>query len=392
MSNVAFNYSISCLRFLCDNPGNHIVVGDFNLPKINWCLNIIPGDFKSQEVFNWSIDCGLEQLNYSPTRFDSILDLVFCDDPLLISDLSCKEPFCLSDHDTLCFKIIPEVQVENCIKTVKVTLQWNRADWDSFNLFCVMTDWYELFKGCNNVSDYWQIFVDFFNAGINRYVPRFTSFLTTGASKKKKSQSKPCKSVRRLRVKKRKLWLRAKRNPNPTNIRNYKLIAKNLKKAAFATNLNHEKHVLLSGNIGAFYKHINARLSHKNGISSLKSKNDTLASSDLEKAETLNNFFVNIGTIDNGTIPHIQSPTSKQHLSHINFNAVKVGKAIDGLKNKSSPGPDGLPPILFKKLKPSIKVHGSLMYLFKFHILCRFTTAPLEKCCCHAYFQKRITY
>jgi hypothetical protein len=78
--------------------------------------------------------------------------------------------------------------------------------------------------------------------------------------------------------------------------------------------------------------HINARLSHKNGISSLKSKNDTLASSDLEKAETLNNFFVNIGTIDNGTIPHIQSPTSKQHLSHINFNAVKVGKAIDGLK------------------------------------------------------------
>ena len=114
----------------------------------------------------------------------------------------------------------------------------------------------------------------------------------------------------------------------------------NLKKARFFTNLHLEKHVLLSGNIGAFYKHINARLSHKNGISSLKSKNDTLASSDLEKAETLNNFFVNIGTIDNGTILHIQSPTSKQHLSHINFNAVKVVKAIDGLKNQSSPGPD----------------------------------------------------
>ena len=104
-----------------------------------------------------------------------------------------------------------------------------------------------------------------------------------------------------------------------------------MKKARFSTNLNHEKHVLVSGNIGAFYKHINARLSHKNGISSLKSQNDTLASSDLEKAETLNNFFVNIGTIDNGTFPQIHSPTSKQHLTHINFNAGRVGKAIDGL-------------------------------------------------------------
>ena len=66
-------------------------------------------------------------------------------------------------------------------------------------------------------------------------------------------------------------------------------------KLTLTSNLNTEKRILGSGNLGSFYKHVNARLSHKNGISALKTNNGELIISNADNAELLNNYFCGVG-------------------------------------------------------------------------------------------------
>jgi len=58
--------------------------------------------------------------------------------------------------------------------------------------------------------------------------------------------------------------------------------------------LSNESKILQSKNLGAVYKHINARLTHKAGIAPLFGKSGGLVVDDLDKANLLNSQFVNI--------------------------------------------------------------------------------------------------
>jgi len=69
--------------------------------------------------------------------------------------------------------------------------------------------------------------------------------------------------------------------------------------------LNKEKSILGSGNLGQFYKHINARMAHKSGVAPLKDRSGHLTTIDTEKAELLNYSFIAVGTLDMGIILNI---------------------------------------------------------------------------------------
>ena len=70
---------------------------------------------------------------------------------------------------------------------------------------------------------------------------------------------------------------------------------------------------------------------------------------DSDKANLLNNYFVSIGTIDNGILPptgYRAPSTHKLQQLLISFIEANVTAAIRKLKNNLSSGPDGLPPKL----------------------------------------------
>jgi len=72
---------------------------------------------------------------------------------------------------------------------------------------------------------------------------------------------------------------------------------------------------------------------------------------DSDKANLLNNYFVSIGTIDNGILPptgYRAPSTHKLQQLLISFIEANVTAAIRKLKNNLSSGPDGLPPKLYK--------------------------------------------
>ncbi len=114
-------------------------------------------------------------------------------------------------------------------------------------------------------------------------------------------------------------------------------------------------------NVGAIYKHINSRLTHKSGIAPLKNSQNDLIVDSKEKAELLNTHFVSVGTVDDGVLPNI-SFTSDASFDSISFTTSRVLKVISKLKKNSAAGPDGFAPIIFMSLKASLAYPLSLLF------------------------------
>ena len=64
-----------------------------------------------------------------------------------------------------------------------------------------------------------------------------------------------------------------------------------------------ENSVIESNDGGAFYKHVNKRLTYRRGIGALVDNDGNIVSSDSEKASLLNSYFASNGVIDDGLIP-----------------------------------------------------------------------------------------
>ena len=57
-------------------------------------------------IFVLSLKLGLEQINRTPTRGTSILDLILTNDPLIVSHFSIGMPLGSSDHDSIAINVV----------------------------------------------------------------------------------------------------------------------------------------------------------------------------------------------------------------------------------------------------------------------------------------------
>ena len=86
------------VELLSSKRGRHLIVGDFNLPGVNWKNLSASSVGKQQQFMNIFTKRGYRQLVEVPTRGDNILDLVFVDDSTLITGISVEGLFSTSDH------------------------------------------------------------------------------------------------------------------------------------------------------------------------------------------------------------------------------------------------------------------------------------------------------
>jgi hypothetical protein len=107
-----------------------------------------------------------------------------------------------------------------------------------------------------------------------------------------------------------------------------------------------------SDNIGTFYKFANKKLLSKNGVGALRSRQDGgLSVSDEDRTNALNSYFGSVCEEDDGSMSTITCALpDSAHIDDIDFSPLKVLVAMRKCKkNSKSSGPDGLPPLLFKK-------------------------------------------
>lgn len=115
----------------------------------------------------------------------------------------------------------------------------------------------------------------------------------------------------------------------------------------------HELGIINSGNVGAIYRHVNKRWYNNSGISPLTDTQGNIIADNLAKARLLNEYFASVGVTDNGCFPRVHHYVDVScWLNDIVFTVdnVKAARPINKLKPNLSSGPDGLPPLLFKRL------------------------------------------
>lgn len=102
---------IKCLEALINVEHTVLIAGDLNLPNVDWESFSAPRDKIQHPISNFMQAEGFIQYVNQPTRDDRILDVLLCNDSLMISDCSVGPPVGRSDHNTVCFDMCKRVQI-----------------------------------------------------------------------------------------------------------------------------------------------------------------------------------------------------------------------------------------------------------------------------------------
>ena len=159
-----------------------IILGDFNLPFIDWSNSCARSDGIHDSIFNCLSVLGMSQLVTQPTRIANtghanLLDLILTNDPLSINIINYLLPFSTSDHLMIHF-IIYYNSVSNIPddtdlhETHLPKYDWPNGDYDKINECLFNIDWNLLFGYNFDINSLWFNFKSIIWPIIELYVPK----------------------------------------------------------------------------------------------------------------------------------------------------------------------------------------------------------------------------
>ena len=337
-----------------DNKYTHLLIcGDFNCPSINWKDDIAP---TNEETLGYKLkecirDCYLTQhikdhTHRRGSQQPTTIDLVLTNEEDMIDTVNFEAPLGKSHHATLVFKLKAYMSKPN--KPQKKVM-YNKGDYEKLRR-CM--EGYEWSKDLADLKceDMWKMFCN-----------RLTSHMKDSIPVKTLSNDKPRPSWMTqealTKIKKKtstyRRYLATLSNEDYTSYtraRNQAKWASRKAKKMFELRLSRET----KNNPKAFYKYVNSKLKTRAGVANLVTPEGT-ASSDTEKAQALNTFFVSVFTQETPDIPDFQPSKKIAHpMADPIITAQEVVKKLSKLKPNKSPGPDGMHPRLLKEIGTSI--------------------------------------
>ena len=343
-----------CIDTLMPKTGSVMVCGDFNFPTIDWsslscalhsCSHTCTGIF-----IDFVLKHGFTQLVESPTHGNNILDLVLCNDINCILNTTVTVPFSTSDHNMVITNLILSdcAFIHDAGSNESLFYDFNRADWDSIRSYLASYDFNALFNSDLSSSEIFEFFYGVLHNCLNLYVPSRHAKLSSSAARRKYPSH-----IRKLLNRKLVAWRVYRRTRKSDHLAAYKARAAACRSAINKCIAERESKLVDSGNLGAFYRYANGKLSSRSTVGPLISRDGHTLTNPSEKAELLNEYFRNNFTVDNGTIPVNQSPNelrkSTTNLTNITFTPFLVERAIKKLKNKTTCGPDKIPAAFLKQ-------------------------------------------
>ena len=336
------------------NDKRHIIVGDLNLPHINWNDLTCPTDSVNSVIVDFVINNGFSQLVNFNTRYNSLLDVVLTDDNLIVSNLDSHPPIGLSDHVIIEFDVVLTFKVysdPNANYNYKSKHLWHDADYDSMSMYLSCIDWSSVC--CYNPSalSLWNAFSDILSTAVSLFVPirhptRSTNY--TGCIDKPVIS----KTMHKCAIQKRRIWRKMKSHPTDIVLQNkYHNCVLEWRRHVRAKQTTEEERIIHADSLGAFYQFVNKRTANRRCIGVILDENGSLLTSSYDKANAFNKYFSSVSVIDNNFVPSCLNVQLNSILDTMVISESDVIRSIRSLKNKSSSGPDGLPPTLFKRLK-----------------------------------------
>ena len=163
-----------------------LIMGDFNLPYIDWASNAARNDGVHNIMLDCFLNLGISQFVVEPTRLNqlghgNILDIIMCNDPLFVNISTVKPPLGTSDHciiDLLLYDVqpdqagtkLPSSQAQSSKITVPV-YNWSAGNYNAINDCLSTIDWHNLFGFHFDADSIWSGFKEIIWPIISLHVP-----------------------------------------------------------------------------------------------------------------------------------------------------------------------------------------------------------------------------
>ena len=130
--------------------GTNILIGDFNLPDIDW-QNGIAGS-RGREFLDTTMEGFYEQLVQFPTHTSgNVLDLILCNREGMIDNVKAEGRVGKSDHDLLSFMVCVEKRKEVSNQRI---FNYQKADFEEMRKVMADVSWSREWEGCD-VNSLW---------------------------------------------------------------------------------------------------------------------------------------------------------------------------------------------------------------------------------------------
>lgn len=338
-----------CLRYLCDTRHTVIIVGDLNLPYINWIDAEAPDDNIHSLFLKFCSDYGFEQYVNEPTRDAHLLDLVLCNDPYVVNKLETTEPFSNSDHCAVKFDLVLTSHV-NSGNTTPYVYDFSNSDIDAISYaLSVHPFQFSVPEGNANADDIWSQFITPIYKAVDDFVP----IKVSRSNVKRNIGKKYPRHIARALRKKKEFWRKFRYDKSLHNKTAYYEQAEICKSLIFEYERTKELEVINKSNIGAFYRYVNKRLGTSSGVGPLRSSaNSNIFTDDAVKAGMLNDYFSSVFVDDDGKLPEFPPRVpGSTCMDSIDVIPDRILYFINKSKSGTSPGPDGIPVSFIKQFK-----------------------------------------
>ena len=330
----------------CAHSGNNaFILGDFNLPKIDWANNKASFMSYEEEFLTCLLDNFLHQHVLEPTRSrggqqENILDLVLSKDEQDISEIELMSSLGKSDH--LVMRIILNIPTHGSNISQNERLQLYRGDYSSMREELQLFGWEEDLRD-KSMSQCWEFIRDQLLQLQKKYIPVAKTIYNPKPGWMNREVTLAFKE-------KQKAWKRYNICRIDGNFEAYKKARNTLKRLTQDARKGFEKKIVaeIKDKPKSFWKFVSKKTKHTPKICRVRNSDGQLTQSNLETAECLNAYFSSVFTEDSDYCPPCP-PRGQECLSSFNIEEENIVQILKELKVDKAAGPDGiLPRVLFE--------------------------------------------
>ena len=320
-------------RILTNMDKNTIVIGDFNLPNVNW-QELTATEARARTLLEAVVNEDLAQLVNFPTHLKgNTLDLLITNCQEKVVQIEKAGRLGKSDHDILMIDVCAKLSTTI---TLSKKPNWNKADANTLLADLSEVNWQAVF-GTRSVEEKWAIFKQLLCKAVESHVPLSTC---KPATQPRWINREIIKMVRR----KKSAWRTFRLYPTEENLGIYKQAEKRVSVKIRNAKRSLEKKLANSNtsNARTFANFIKSKTKGRVGIGPLKDQDGFLVTEDGEMAEILNSFFANVFVREGDLITPLRRPETEEEMAEVTITERQIKHKILKLKEHSAGGPDNI--------------------------------------------------
>ena len=335
----------------------HFVVGDFNLPEINWSSSQSTTQLGRNflDLFN---DLGLTQLINQPTHEKGkILDLVLCNLSGVVESLVVhgKNEICSSDHYGVTFKV--RMTFRTKISKRKI-LNYKKADWVGLNNDLKAVRWDDYVSQCDAETG-WLRFKDILFHHVKHRIPTITVSDKDQPPWFDSETYQLCLKKERLRAKSNRTGLAEDYKQFSDCRREFKSLIDH----KMISNFNDEDDPALISK--KFWAHVKST-SKSTRIPGTVNYRGRFRNNQLDQTEMFNEFFA--AQFSQESDYDVDIDYSNDSVNDIEFSTSRVRKILKNVNVNKAAGPDGIHGKILKNCRESISYPLSCIFRISYNI------------------------